>query len=101
MATDESTELSVLAKTDNKIADQGTIESGGDKKVQQQFGGALEVCCSSDLVQSHSCSLCLTEIHQFGSCYQFFFCPTSFMGSSGNYFSIFAQQWRPGFNRIW
>jgi hypothetical protein len=101
MATNESTELSVLAKTDNKIADQGTIESGGNKTVQQQFGGALEVCCSSDLVQSSNCLLYPTEIHQFGSCDQLFFCTAGFMGSSGSYFSIFAQQWRSGFNRIW
>jgi hypothetical protein len=84
MAADESTELGVMANTDNKVADQEKIEDERNKTVQQQSGGALEVCCSSDLVQSNSCSLCLTEVHQFGPCYQFFFCSTSFMGSSGS-----------------
>lgn len=43
MAADESTELGVLAKTDNKVADQETIEDERNKTVQQQFDGALEV----------------------------------------------------------
>jgi hypothetical protein len=101
MAADESTEFGVMAKMDNEVADQETIEDERNKTVQQQLGGALEVCCSSDLVQSNSCSLYSTEIHQFGPCYQFLFCFTSFMGSSGSYFSIFARQWRSSFNRIW
>jgi hypothetical protein len=101
MAADESTELGGLAKMDINVADQKRIEEERNKTVQQQFGGALEVCCSSDLVQSNNCLFCFTEIHQPGSCDQFFFCFAGFMGSSCSYFSIFAQQWRSGFNRIW